>query len=326
MVLFGLAIAAVPAVPAFITRGANSGAASSEETTEPSETEAPENDESIKLLDVSTGEVMTLSMRDYVIGAVCAEMPASFEEEALKAQAVAVHTYAVRQQELQAESPTPELQGADLSNDSSHYQAYFTKSQAMQFYGTGFDTAYAKITSAVEEVLSYILTYDDEPVIAAFCSMSSGTTESEENVWGQAVPYLVPADSKADESAPNFLDETVFTKSELREKLETAFPDGDFSSPAKEWIETEEVSDSGTVLTAKAGGENVTGQQLRTALDLRSAAFEIEWDGDSCTITTKGCGHGVGMSQYGADAMAKGGADWRDILLHYYKGAEIVKK
>lgn len=330
MLIFSLIIAAVPAVPAVLTKEETS-----ENITEASETTASAaqaaeaaantvNTETIRLLDASTGEVLTLSMRDYIIGAVFAEMPASFEEEALKAQAVAVHTYAVRQQQLEADSPTPELQGAELSNDSSRYQAYFTKSQAMQFYGTGFDSACEKITAAADEVLPYILTYEDEPVLAAFCSMSSGSTESAENVWGQAVPYLVSADSQADENAPNFLTETEFTAAELKKLLEDAFTEADFSSPAEEWLTVQKTSDAGTVLTAKAGGAVVTGQEVRTALSLRSAAFEVSWNGNICTVTTKGCGHGVGMSQYGADAMAKSGSDWREILMHYYQGAEIT--
>lgn len=278
------------------------------------------------MLDVSTGDVLTLSMRDYIIGAVCAEMPASFEEEALKAQAVAVHTYAVRQQQLEKQTPTPELCGADLSNDSSRYQAYFTRSQAMQFYGTGFESAYEKITKATDAVLPYILEYEDEPIIAAFCSMSSGMTESAENVWGQEVDYLIPVDSAADEDAPNFLEETVYTAAELKTALSAAFPDADFSGSVKSWLTVAEESDSGTVLEAEAGGIAVTGQEIRTALGLRSAAFEVTWEGDQCTILTKGFGHGVGMSQYGANAMAKAGADWEEILAHYYPGCTAERE
>lgn len=333
MLIFSLIIAAVPAVPAILTRespeeGSTSGSEPAAPTDTPEAVEtagADTNTETIRMLDTSTGEVLTLSMRDYIIGAVFAEMPASFEEEALKAQAVAVHTYAVRQQQLEADSPTPELQGAALSNDSSRYQAYFTESQAMQFYGTGYDAACEKITAAADEVLPYILTYNDEPVLAAFCSMSSGSTESAENVWGQSVPYLVPADSQADENAPNFLTETEFTAAELKKLLGDAFPEAGFSSPAEEWLLVRETSDAGTVLAAEAGGTAVTGQQVRAALGLRSAAFEVSWDGNICTVTAKGCGHGVGMSQYGADAMAKSGSDWREILMHYYQGAEIEK-
>lgn len=323
---FALILTAIPMAPAMISRMSKP-----EETKPPSlaetsaitEKNTDTTEENILMLDTSTGDVLNLSMKDYIIGAVTAEMPASFEEEALKAQTVAIHTYAVRQQQAASENPDPSLCGAQLSNDSSRYQAYFTKSQAMQFYGSGYEAAYKKISQAVDDVLPYILTYEDEPILAAFCSMSSGKTESASNVWGQNVPYLVPASSDADKNAPNYLWQQEFSKSELKELLENAFPDGDFSKPPKEWLKIEKCSASGTVLSANVGGINSTGQDIRTALSLRSASFDAKWNGDICTITTKGYGHGVGMSQYGADAMAKAGASWREILMHYYKGAEI---
>ena len=326
MLCFGLILTAVPMIPALLTRTSEQSSAAAleaEREAEDSGASDASDTETIRMLDTSTGEVLTLSARDYMIGAVCAEMPATFEEEALKAQAVAIHTYAVRQKQLEQSHPTPELCGADLSNDSSRYQAYFTRSQAMQFYDSGFESAYEKITAAVEDVLPYILEYEDEPILAAFCSMSSGTTESAENVWGQEVAYLVPVDSAADEQAPNFLEEAVFTASELKRALSCAFPDADFSGAVKDWLTIEKLSESGTVLRAEAGGVDVTGQDIRAALGLRSAAFEVKWAGDQCTITTKGFGHGVGMSQYGANAMAKAGADWKEILAHYYPGCEI---
>ena len=128
---------------------------------------------SYRMLDITSGKVEEISVRDYVIGAVCAEMPATFAPEALKAQAVAAHTYAERQHLLEKSSPTAELCGADFSNDSSQYQACFTENQARQYYGDNFDSAYAKITQAVDEVLPYVLEYEGAPIIAAFCSMSA---------------------------------------------------------------------------------------------------------------------------------------------------------
>lgn len=139
--------------------------------------------ETYRMLDITSGKVEEISVRDYVIGAVCAEMPATFEPDALKAQAVAAHTYAERQHLLESASPTAALCGADFSNDSSQYQAYFTENQARQYYGDNFETAYAKVTQAVDDVLPYVLEYDGAPIIAAFCSMSAGVTESAENIW-----------------------------------------------------------------------------------------------------------------------------------------------
>lgn len=278
-----------------------------------------------KVLDVSTGKILEVPEIEYVIGAVCAEMPASFDAEALKAQAVAAHTYAERQRIRERGRPTEELNGADFSNDTSKYQGYFTEAQAKQFFGDGFEENYSKISAAVSEVMPYILTYEDEPIISAFHSMSAGKTESAENAWGAAVDYLVPVDSSSDKSAPKYLEEVRYKKDVLKHKLESAFPGitlgGDFSK----WLKVTSVSDSGTVLTASAGDKTVTGNDIRTALSLRSACFEIRYEGEEAVIATKGYGHGVGMSQYGANSMASDGKTWREILEHYYPGCKISK-
>ena len=316
ILLFAVLLAAIPVVPALLLSQHTS---KSESESAAEQSKAADDLPDFSVLDVSTGEVLAVSARDYVIGAVCAEMPATFEPEALKAQAVAAHTYAVRQQLLEQENPTPELCGADFSNDPAEYQAFFTENQAKQYYGAQFDTYYATISEAVDEVLPYLLTYEEEPIIAAFCSMSAGQTESAETVWGQAVPYLVPVDSAADESAPHFLEEVSFSKDDLQKAMKTIAPKAKFSADQPEsWLTVEEVSDSGTVKTAKVGGIPVSGQDVRAALSLRSAAFTVEAETDSITITTKGYGHGVGMSQYGANAMAKNGATWKEILAYYY--------
>ena len=323
ILLFAVLLAAIPVVPALLL---SQHTPKSESESAAEQSKAADDLPDFSVLDVSTGEVLAVSARDYVIGAVCAEMPATFEPEALKAQAVAAHTYAVRQQLLEQENPTPELCGADFSNDPSEYQAFFTENQAKQYYGAQFDTYYETIEEAVDEVLPYLLTYEEEPIIAAFCSMSAGQTESAETVWGQAVPDLVPVDSAADESAPHFLEEVSFSKDDLQKAMKTIAPKAKFPADQPEsWLTVEEVSDSGTVKTAKVGGVSVSGQDVRTALSLRSAAFTVEAETDSITITTKGYGHGVGMSQYGANAMAKNGATWREILAYYYPETSLKK-
>lgn len=278
-----------------------------------------------KVLDVSTGKVLEVSELEYVIGAVCAEMPASFETEALKAQAVAAHTYAERQRIRERSSPTEELKGADFSNDTSKYQGYFTKEQAQRFFGESFDESYAKISAAAAEVLPCIITFEDEPIISAFHSMSSGRTESAENAWGGVVEYLVPVDSSSDTEAPRYREEVRYNKEVLSHKLKTAFPNITLGDDFGKWLTVESVSDSGTVLEAKAGGLTVSGNDIRTALALRSACFEVKYVGDEIVLTTKGYGHGVGMSQYGANAMAQDGKSWREIISHYYQGCNITE-
>lgn len=279
--------------------------------------------ESYQMLDITSGKTEEIPVREYLIGAVCAEMPATFEPEALKAQAVAAHTYAERQHLLEESKPTPELYGADFSNDSSQYQACFTENQARQYYGENFETSYAKITEAVDAVLPYILQYDGAPIIAAFCSMSAGTTESAEAVWGSPVDYLVPVESSADTTAPRYLDTASFTPDELKEAVTATHPHVTLGDDPATWIQVEKTSDAGTVLSVLVGGQDITGQQLRELLGLRSAAFTVSYENNAFTFTTRGYGHGVGMSQYGANAMAKEGSDWQEILTHYYPGTVV---
>ena len=281
--------------------------------------------EPYKVLDIESGQVLEVSVRDYVIGAVCAEMPASFHEEALKAQAVAAHTYAERQRLRAKASPAPELGGADFSNDTAVYQGFFTKEQARERFGERFDESYGKISAAVDEVLPYIITYDDAPIIAAFHSMSAGYTESAENVWGTPVDYLVEVDSRSDLTAPKFREEKKFSRDELKNTLETAFDGISLGDDMSQWISINTISDAGTVLSADVGGKSATGNDIRLALGLRSASFDVRIDGDTAVITTKGYGHGVGMSQYGANAMAEEGKRWRDIIAHYYPDCTIAE-
>ena len=306
--------ALVPALPVFL--GKNSVSAENF-------TAEYSNDGVYKVLDVPTGEVLEVPVREYVIGAVCAEMPATFEEEALKAQAVAAHTYAERQKSKELKNPTPELCGAYFSNDTSKYQGYFTEKQAKQYYGENFGENYKKVSKAVDEVIDCIITYDEEPIISAFHSMSSGKTESAENAWGTSVDYLVPVDSSYDRSAPKYEDTVTYEKDVLKYKLETAFPSVNLSENIEDWVTVNSVSDSGTVLTAMAGDLKVSGNDIRSALSLRSACFTVEYSGETAVFTTHGFGHGVGMSQYGANAMAEEGKNWRDIIEHYYPSCTI---
>lgn len=282
--------------------------------------------DNLKVLDFTSGQVIELSLRDYVIGAVLAEMPASYHEEALKAQAVAARTYAVRQREKQRISPDPELMGADISNDSTKYQAYFTPEQAKAFYGVGYESYLEKVSAAVDSTGSDVIVYEGEPIVAAFHSTSGGKTESAEAVWGSPVEYLVPVDSSEDEKSPSYLEEKVFTEAELKARLETSLKNAELDGDPESWLKIEERSESGTVVKMTAGGSELSGADFRQIFSLRSANFTVEYSakGGTFSITTKGSGHGVGMSQYGANAMANGGSDYKEILLHYYNGAKIA--
>ena len=333
VLLLAASIAAAPAVPVCIMgRDGETKEFSGESTVET--VEKPEVSEKktaetyvgepYKVLDIASGEVLYVPERDYVIGAVCAEMPASFGEEALKAQAVAAHTYAERQRMLQRDSPSEELKGADFSNDTAKYQGYFTEEQAREFFGDRFSESYGRISAAVDDVLPYILTYGDEPIISAFHSMSPGKTESAENAWGAAVEYLVPVDSSSDKSAPKYMEEVRFGFDELKTALESKFPEAVIGGEPASWVTVEKISDSGTVLDVSVGDKHISGNDLRIALGLRSACFDVRVAGSDVVFTTRGYGHGVGMSQYGANAMAADGKTWREILEHYYPNCKIA--
>lgn len=274
---------------------------------------------SFLVLASASGEVMTLSEKDYVIGAVAAEMPALFEVEALKAQAVAAYTYAVRQRKIAQAAPLEELKGAYFSDDSTKYQAFYTTTQMKERFGENFDAYYEKIAGAVEAVSGEILVYGGEPIVAAFHSMSCGITESSQNIWGGSLPYLTAVDSKSDLSAPSYQCEYRYTADELKKTLKGFDLSGD---PAR-WLEITSVSSSGTVLAMKIGSETITGVEMRELMGLRSAAFSIKYEDSLFILTTRGYGHGVGMSQYGANAMAQSGNGYRQILAHYYPGTEI---
>ncbi|SEK46656.1 stage II sporulation protein D [Ruminococcus sp. YRD2003] len=322
-IFLSLAITAIPALPTCLHGRAAAPAETAPLPEAQASEAAPLSSEPYKVLDAATGKVLIVPVREYVIGAVCAEMPANFGTEALKAQAVAAHTYAERQRTLAREEPRAELCGADFSNDTSKYQGYFTNEKIQQYFGKNYDEYYRRISAAADEVLPYVITYADEPIIAAFHSMSSGRTESAENAWGAPVDYLVPVDSLSDTKAPKYEETVRINKDELRDRLEAALDGIQLGEDMTKWLTVAEISDSGTVLTARAGDRTVTGNDIRTALGLRSADFDVTYDDEQAVITTRGFGHGVGMSQYGANAMASAGSTWREILAHYYPNCTI---
>ena len=246
-------------------------------------------------------------------------MPASYEPEALKAQAVVSHTYAERMHRLHSVRPDPALSGADFSDDSRHYQAFVSAEQLRARYGDAFDAQYAKLAEAVDAVGGLLLCEDGEPIVAAFHAVSSGMTESAENVWGTALPYLVAVRSDADRSAPQFAAETALPADQVRHALLAA--EGTCTLPEDDpaaWFSDAVRSESGTVLQIGCGGAVLSGERLREILGLRSACFTVSFADGIFTFRTKGSGHGVGMSQYGANAMAAQGSSFETILQHYY--------
>ncbi len=288
---------------------------------EPETGENTSSDEIFTVFDITSGKVMDMPMKDYLVGAVMAEMPAAYEPEALKAQAVAAYTYALRREMLESENPTPELMGAAISNDSAKFQAFFTPEQGKAFYGTAYDEYRQKIEAAVDAVYPEALFYGDEPIAAAFHSISCGKTEDSAEVWEAAFPYLVSVDSEWDKDAPTFYSENNFTADEIK----AAFPDSDFDENST--ISVDSLTSGGYAKRVTVGGKTYSGQEVRTALGLRSSSFTVSYsDTDKVyTFSVKGSGHGVGMSQYGANCLAKEGKNYREILEHYYTNCDLMR-
>lgn len=240
-------------------------------------------------------------LEDYVIGVVAGEMPISFPYEALKAQAVSARTYAVR---VKKENPSVSCRDID--------QAYITLDRMKKMWGSSFEQNYNKIKSVVQATAGEIMVYDNEPILAVFCSTTNGHTEECENVWTQDIPYLTSVESEGEELSPYYSETKEIKKSRLIELM-----GGDSLTVSKR-------TEAGYVTEVKCGNKTYTGEKTRGILGLRSTSFEIEDKGSSVLITTKGYGHGVGMSQYGACYMANNGYSYREILEHYYKGAVIA--
>ena len=267
------------------------------------------------VFNVKTGEAMELEGRDYIIHVVAAEMPASFSEEALKAQAVAAFTYAVYRKSNGADGAH---EGCELCTDSTHCKAYASDDYLRSLWGENFDTFYRKIADAVDAVYGEYLTYENEPIAAVFHSVSSGVTEAAVDVWGHHYPYLVSVDSSLDKTLKGYETTVTVTEKEFRSAMKTYSGACDFSDDPSAWIGKPERTTAGSVLTVSVGGVPVTGAKMRSLFDLRSANFTVSYKDGAFTFTVHGYGHGVGMSQYGANLMAKEGATYDEILHHYY--------
>lgn len=301
-----------------------------EEHSAPSEA-PPEPETSLRLpglyrvLDAGSGQVLELSPFDYICGVTAAEIPIGFQEEAIKAQAVAAHSYALRQMGIQLKKPDPALEGAFLSTDPAHFQAYLSREERQALWGEEFAEKEARLEAAVAGVINQILVYEEEPIAAAFHSISSGRTESARDIWGQDLPYLIQTDSPEDAENPRGTEIVRLSTQEVSAILGAHVENPKLGEDPSAWIQVKSRTESGTVLTALAGGVEVTGENLRQWMGLASANFTIAAEGDGLVFTAKGRGHGVGMSQYGADAMAAAGKSWREILARYYPGTEVVK-
>lgn len=265
------------------------------------------------------GSVETMSMSDYLWRVVAAEMPASFEPEALKAQAVCARTYSLWK--LTAGSHAAD--GADICADSSCCQAYIDPEDAATRWGAAAAEYTAKITAAIADTDGQLLIYNGAPIQAVFFSSADGATEDAEAVWGRGTPYLVSVDSPEGDEVPNYHSTVILTAEEIRTLAEGAGLDADLSGDPAGWLSGTVYTASGRVASIDLGGITLSGGAARNLFSLRSAAFTVKQADGVFTFSVVGYGHGVGLSQYGANAMARDGSTWQDIVTHYYTGVSI---
>ena len=277
----------------------------------PIEPEQEENIITVRLLNETDGSITEKNLEDYIVGVVSAEMPASFEVEALKAQAVAARTYAMNKIESRTGLDYDLIIG-------TKDQAYKDNRTLLSTWGLSFFSNYLKIRNAVKETQGQIITYEGKVINAFYFSMSNGYTEESELVFKQDLPYLQSVDSKWDNETINNYEYTkTLSKNEFCNALEIPC----------EWITIEEEnrSNSNRILEMNINGKKMKGTEIRTKLGLRSTDFTMNIKETEIEITTKGFGHGVGMSQYGANGMAKEGYTYEQILNHYYQNTKIEK-
>ncbi|MYL34241.1 stage II sporulation protein D [Pontibacillus yanchengensis] len=269
----------------------------------------------VAVLRSSSNQVDEVPLEVYVSRVVASEMPADFELEALKAQALAARTYIVRY--LTNEKAT--LEGGAHVTDTIKHQVYKNDEELRTIWGTDYDWKMNKIEQAVAKTQGEVLTYKEEPIFAAFFSTSNGYTENSEDYWPNEFPYLRSVESPWDAESPKYMDQKVFTKTEIEAGLQVSVSaDEPILSNVKK-TESERVSE------VTVGGKTFTGREIREALDLKSSDFTVKYKNDHIIFTTKGYGHGVGMSQYGANGMAQEGKTYEEILSHYYQGIAISK-
>lgn len=275
-----------------------------------------ENIEYFRVYNHETKKIMNMKSEDYIFGVVAAEMPALYEKEALKAQAVAAYTYALYNKINNIDKDY------DVSTDFNTSQSFVGEDKLDEKWGSNREAYTKKIKEAIEESKGYLVKYNGEIILAVYHAISSSKTEDCENVWGKAYPYLKSVDSSFDTKAENYLTTVKFTDTEIKEKLGDKINKD--TSP-EDYFGDVSLSKTGYVKEIKVCNKNYKGSQIRECLDLRSSNFKVEYKDNNFVFTVCGFGHGVGMSQFGANELAKQGKNFKEILEYYYTDCKVEK-
>lgn len=290
-----------------------------QEIAEPAAGETITFPETVNVLLTGTGGIVTVSAEEYIEGCIAAQIPIDYELEALKAQASAAATYAMRlMMNMEGSGKLPE--GADLSDDPQLCQPYYTPEKRETEYGTDYERFREKIQIAAQYGKSNILTRNGEPIYAVYHSVSAGRTCPSEYVWGISLDYLKAADSIRDREYLNFECVNEMRSEEARLALIRHDPEIEIPADPAKWFTDFRTNEDGYVISVNIGKNTFTGGDIWRIFGLRSTAFTVSYTDGIFTFTTKGCGHGAGLSQYGANELAKAGWSAENILAHYYSG------
>lgn len=275
----------------------------------------------VKLLHTNTGEIEELNLDQYLYGVVSSEMPANFEEEALKAQAVVARTYTIYKI-----TNGNKHENADICDDSQCCQAWISKEARFEKWNeTERENNWSKIVSAVESTKGKIIMYEGKPINAFFHSNSGGKTEIASSVWGgKDEPYLQAVETSGESNYTQYSSELTISKEEFIEKIKQYHSDFEIDFLSDNQIEVLEYTEGQRIKKIKIGNLELAGTEIRNIFGLKSAKFEILVERENVKFNVLGYGHGVGMSQTGADSMAKEGKNYEEIIKHYYTGVEIV--
>lgn len=280
--------------------------------------------EYIKVYRHLSGNTESIPFEEYVMGVVAGEMPSDFEIEALKAQAVAARTYSLSKIIRSGDSGNPNHPSAPVCDDV-HCQVYRSPAELREIKSAEWmSSGWPRIKSAVDTTKGQLMYYQGELVEQPlFHSSSGGKTENSEDVFVSALPYLRSVDSIFEAAAPHHNEQSEISLSEFKNKIKRSYPDLDTKSVNSNSIKVLERSAGGRVAAMQSGNLTIKGREIRDIFGLRSANFSVSVNGNNVLFTTDGYGHGVGMSQWGANGMAQAGYKYIDILAHYYTGVEV---
>lgn len=287
-------------------------------------TVSPPAEESAAVFRILCGEeVVTLTEEDFLIRTLAMEMSPSAHEEALKAQTVAAYTYYARRRQAQADKADPALKGADFATPNAKFPIEYTEEKLRERWGEQYEENYQKLAAAVEAVRGVSITHNGKLIDACYHAISNGSTESAETVWGADVPYLQTVASPGDRLSNGYASTVTLSADEVKTILTDALSKITLGEDPAAWFGTPALSEGGTVAQQPVGDATLAGTQVRQLFGLRSAAFDVVYQDGNFTFSVRGYGHGVGMSQHGADYLARQGYTYEEILHYYYTDVEI---